>query len=165
MAKFGRQLATCLRLGLLQLLPPQRIVAQAGSGASSITNAVTASSDGAPADKTPKKGNPPPLPLTAVVTAKTMATEMTTATVMTTATGEGDNDGNGDGGGDGDGDDNGDGEATATATAAVAVMATATATATATAMRTVTDDRRGRRRQARVKMMATSLMAAVTRTA
>ena len=30
---------------------------QAGSGVSSITNTVTASSDGAPADKTPKKGN------------------------------------------------------------------------------------------------------------
>ena len=38
---------------------PQRIIAQAGSGVSSITNAASASSDSAPpADKTPKKGNP-----------------------------------------------------------------------------------------------------------
>ena len=37
--------------------PPQHIFVQAGSGVSFITNAVTASSDGAPADKTPKKGN------------------------------------------------------------------------------------------------------------
>jgi hypothetical protein len=37
---------------------PQRIIAQAGSAVSSITNAASASSDSAPADKTPKKGNP-----------------------------------------------------------------------------------------------------------
>jgi hypothetical protein len=59
MAKFGHQPAICLHLGLLQLLPPQLIIMQAGSRILSIMNVVTASSDGALAEQTPLKGNVP----------------------------------------------------------------------------------------------------------